>query len=200
MGRKSNAHQRREQIIWALYDCLVEKGHEKVSVKEIAAQAGLPSGVIHYYFSSKDDIVSSLAEAIVDKYSTMLEERLTEAASVEQRIEYAIDFIVDILIFNRPLNHVFYNLIQMTFERKALGKVVKKMFKDYRERFAGIFKEAGVGRESKMLGAGLVAMTEGFSAQLMVDPRAFKKIEVRQLIAQALKDRLTTVSGLRKFH
>ena len=193
MGRKSNAHQRREQIIWALYDCLVEKGHEKVSVKEIAAQAGLPSGVIHYYFSSKDDIVSGLAEAIVDKYSTMLDERLTEAASVEQRIEYAIDFIVDILIFNRPLNHVFYNLIQMTFERKALGKVVKKMFKDYRERLAGVFKEAGVGRESKMLGAALVAVTEGFSAQLMVDPRAFRKNEIRQLIAQAVRDRLTTV-------
>ena len=193
MGRKSNAHQRREQIIWALYDCLVERGHEKVSVKEIAAQAGLPSGVIHYYFSSKDDIVSSLAEAIVDKYSTMLDKRLTEAASVEQRIEYAIDFIVDILIFNRPLNHVFYNLIQMTFERKALGKVVKKMFKDYRERLAGIFEEAGVGRESKMLGAALVAVTEGFSAQLMVDPRAFKKIEVRQLIAQAVRDRLATI-------
>lgn len=193
MGRKSNAHQRREQIIWALYECLVEKGHEKVSVKEIAAQAGLPSGVIHYYFSSKDDIVSSLAEAIVDKYSTMLNERLTEAASTEQRIESAIDFIVDILIFNRPLNHVFYNLIQMTFERKALGKVVKKMFKDYRERLAGVFKEAGLGRESKMLGAALVAVTEGFSAQLMVDPRAFRKKEVRQLIAQAVRDRLTTV-------
>ena len=198
MGRKSNAHKRREQIIWALYDCLVEKGHEKVSVKEIAAQAGLPSGVIHYYFSSKDDIVSSLAEAIVDKYSTMLNERLIEAASVEQRIEYVTDFIVDILIFNRPLNRVFYNLIQMTFERKALGKVVKKMFKDYRERLAGIFKEAGVGRESKMLGAALVAVTEGFSAQLIVDPRAFKKIEVRQLIAQAVRDRLATVKGFRK--
>jgi AcrR family transcriptional regulator len=198
MGRKSNAPQRREQIVWALYDCLVEKGHEKVSVKEIAARAGLPSGVIHYYFSSKDDIVSNLAEAIVDKYSTMLDERLTAAASTEQRIESVIDFVVDILIFNRPLNHVFYNLIQMTFERKALGKVVKKMFKDYRKRLADIFKEAGVGRESKMLGAALVAVTEGFSAQLMVDPRAFKKADVRQLIAQTLRDRLAAVQDSKK--
>jgi AcrR family transcriptional regulator len=198
MGRKSNAPQRREQIVWALYDCLVEKGHEKVSVKEIAARAGLPSGVIHYYFSSKDDIVSNLAEAIVDKYSTMLDERLTAAASTEQRIESVIDFVVDILIFNRPLNHVFYNLIQMTFERKALGKVVKKMFKDYRKRLADIFKEAGVGRESKMLGAALVAVTEGFSAQLMVDPRAFKKADVRQLIAQTLRDRLAAVKDFKK--
>jgi AcrR family transcriptional regulator len=193
MGRKSNAPQRREQIIWALYDCLVEKGSEKVTVKEIAARAGLPPGVIHYYFTSKDDIVLKLAEAIVDKYSTMFDERLAGAVSIEQRIESAIDFIVDILIFNPPLNRVFYNLIHMTFERKALGNVVKKMFQDYRERLARVFKEAGAGRESKVLGAALVAITEGFSLQLMIDPRAFKRADVRRSIAQALSDRLAIV-------
>jgi AcrR family transcriptional regulator len=198
MGRKSNAPQRREQIVWALYDCLVEKGHEKVSVKEIAARADLPSGVIHYYFSSKDDIVSNLAEAIVDKYSTMLDERLAEAITAEQRIEFAIDFTVDFLIFNRQLNRAFYNLIQMTFERKALGKVVRKMFKDYRERLADVFKDAGAGRESKMLGAALVSLAEGFSAQLVVDPKAFRKVDVRQIIAQAVAGRLAVAQGFRK--
>jgi AcrR family transcriptional regulator len=198
MGRKSNAPQRREQIIWALYDCLVEKGSEKVTIKEIAARAGLPPGVIHYYFTSKDDIVLKLAEAVVDKYSTMLDERLAEAVSIEQRIESAIDFLVDILIFNPPLNRVFYNLIHMTFERKALGNVVKKMFQDYRERLARVFNEAGAGRESKVLGAALVAITEGFSLQLMIDPRAFKRADVRRSIAQALSDRLAIVQGLGK--
>jgi AcrR family transcriptional regulator len=198
MGRKSNAPQRREQIIWALYDCLVEKGSEKVTVKEIAARAGLPPGVIHYYFTSKDDIVLKLTEAVVDKYSTMLDERLAEAVSIEQHIEFAIDFIVDILIFNPPLNRVFCNLIHMTFERKALGNVVKKMFQDYRERLARVFKEAGAGRESKVLGAALVAITEGFSLQLIIDPRAFKRADVRRSIAQALSDRLAIVQGLRK--
>jgi AcrR family transcriptional regulator len=198
MGRKSNAPQRREQIIWALYDCLAEKGHEKVTIKGIAARAGLPPGVIHYYFKSKDHIVSSLAEAMVDKYSTMLNERLAEAVSIEQRVESVIDFIVDVLIFNHPLNRVFYNFIQMTFERKALGNVLKKMFKDYRQRLADVFKEAGAGQESPFIGAALVAVTEGFSAQLMVDSRAFRKADVRQLIAQAVKDRLATMQDLKK--
>jgi hypothetical protein len=123
----------------------------------------------------------------------MFDERLAGAVSIEQRIESAIDFIVDILIFNPPLNRVFYNLIHMTFERKALGNVVKKMFQDYRERLARVFKEAGAGRESKVLGAALVAITEGFSLQLMIDPRAFKRADVRRSIAQAFSDRLAIV-------
>jgi hypothetical protein len=63
------------------------------------------------------------------------------------------------------------------------------MFRDYRERLAGIFKEAGAGRDSQKLGAALVAVTEGFSLQLMVTPRVFKRADVRRSVAAAVKDR-----------
>ena len=190
MGRKSNTIQRQDQIIWALYDCLAEKGHEKVTIKEIAARAELAPGVIHYYFKSKDEIVANLAKAIVEKYSGMLVSRIAEASSVEQKIEFAIDYIVDVLVFNRPLNRVFYNLLQLAYEREELTEVVSGMFRNYRLLLANIFEEAGVGRESRILGGALVAVTEGFSVQLMVDPGAFKRNEVRRLISHAVNDRL----------
>jgi AcrR family transcriptional regulator len=189
MGRKSSAPQRREQIVWALYDCLADRGQEKVTIKDIAAQAGLPSGVIHYYFKSKDDIISSLAEAIVEKYSRMIDEQTAAQFSSKEKVAAAIDFIVDELIFNRPLNLVFYNLVQMTFERKRLQRVVKILLQEYRERLARVFEAAGAGNG---LGAALVAVTEGFSLQCLVDPKAFKRDEVRQLIAQAMEYRLST--------
>ena len=191
MGRKSSAPQRREQIVWALYECLAERGQEKVTIKEIAAQAGLAPGVIHYYFKSKDDIIAGLAEAIVEKYSRMIDEQTAAQFSSEEKIATAIDFIVEELIFNQPLNRVFYNLIQMAFERQRLQRVVKGLLKEYRERLARVFEEAGAGNASNGLGAALVAVTEGFSLQCLVDPKAFKRDEVRQLVAQAVGFRLS---------
>jgi AcrR family transcriptional regulator len=192
MGRKSSAPQRREQIVWALYDCLAERGQEKVTIKNIAAQAGLPSGVIHYYFKSKDDIIAGLAEAIVEKYSRMIEEQTAAQFSIDEKVATAIDFIVDELIFNRPLNLVFYNLVQMTFERKRLQSIVKILMQEYRGRMARVFEAAGAGKAGNGLGAALVAITEGFSLQCLVDPKAFKRDEVRQLIAQAVEYSLST--------
>ncbi len=189
MGRPSNAKQRRQQIIRALYDCLAIKGHEKVTIKGIAAQAGLPPGVIHYYFSSKDEIVSQLAEAIVDKYSTLLNRKVNEAIGIAGKIESLIDLMIE-FIFNRALNRVFYNLIQMAFERTELQIVMKKLLTNYRETVAEVFKEAGAGVQSPFLGAALVAITEGLSVQLMVDPDAFKEKDIRQLISKAVRDRL----------
>jgi DNA-binding transcriptional regulator YbjK len=190
MGRQSKASQRREQIIWALYECLAEKGHEKVTIKSIAGRAGLPYGVIHYYFKSKDEIVSSLAQAVVEKYSNLLESRLASAESKAREIELSLDFIVDELIFDMSLNRVIKNLIQMAFEREGLHQVMKNMFQVYRERITLVLSEAGIGDESRVLGSALVAMAEGFSVQWMVDPSAFNRVEVRRLMAQYLSERL----------
>jgi DNA-binding transcriptional regulator YbjK len=197
MGRKSNAPQRREQIIWALYECLSKKGHEKVTIKEIATKANLPSGVIHYYFKSKDEIVSMLAEAITEKYSKILEEVIAKANSIEQRIESLIDFLVD-SIFDYSLNRVFYNLIQMAFEREQLHEVMKKMLMNYRKELALRLEEASAGQESHFLGAALVAIVEGFSVQLMIDQKILKKSDVRQLIVRAVSDLLVSAANLKK--
>lgn len=189
MGRKSNAAEKRERIIWALYRRLSVKSYEKVTIKGIAEEAGLPSGVIHYYFESKDAIVIGLAEAIVSKYSNLLESMVSEAKTSEERIERIIDLMME-LIFDHALNRVFYNLIQMTFERKDLRFVIRNMFKNYRERLAHILEKAGGGAESPFIGAALVAVTEGFSVQLLVDEKAIARSDVRNLLSAAVRDRL----------
>lgn len=190
MGRKSNAEERRSQIIRALYDCLVEKGHEKVTIKEIARKAGLPPGVIHYYFKSKDEIVSTLAVSIIEKYTMEIQSLIKGAKSPAGQIESAIEFIVDRLIFNLPLNRVFYNLIQMGFEREDLGRSVKGMLENYRQKMARVFQDAGAGNDSVILGASLVAVAEGFSLQYMVDPSSLNRDEVKIVISKILKNPL----------
>ena len=63
---------------------------------------------------------------------------------------------------------------------------MKKMLSDYRQQAANIFEEAGVGQDSSLLGGALVAIIEGFTVQLLVDPKAFKKTDVRQSIAKTV--------------
>ena len=192
MGRKSNVPERREQIVWALYACLTERGHEKVTIKEIANKAKLPAGVIHYYFKNKDEIISTLAEVLIKKYSDEIQAHLGRARSSARQIEYAIDFTIEHIVFNPPLNRVFYNLIQMVFERPELDSVVKALFQDYRGKLISILEKAGAGRDSKMIGTLLVATIEGLSLQLMVDPGAFKKAAVTRMLKQQVRRILET--------
>ena len=196
MPRKSIAPKRREQIINALFNCLADKGHESVTVKDIAKRADLHYGVIHYYFGSKDDIVSALADSIVTKYDNLLAERIGSVESASEKLEVALDFLVDEFIFNRRLNRVFYNLVQMAFERKAVRKALRKQLRVYRRRIAEVVEEGiEIGEfEDRDAGASarlMVALMEGMALQWMIEPGSLKRDEVRKLVREAIGARLT---------
>ena len=186
MGRKSNADQRRAEIIRALYDCLAEQGHEKVTIKVIAARAGLPYGVIHYYFKRKEDIVSNLAQALVDQYSQMLNDRLVDARTGGEAVATVIDFVVEHLIFDRRLNRVFFNLTQMAFEREPLHRVMTSMFRIYRQQLADVLEAADSRPQDPSVGAAVVALAEGFALQWMIEPGVFTKKAVKTALLQAV--------------
>ncbi|MDA9761707.1 TetR family transcriptional regulator [Desulfobacterales bacterium] len=186
MGRKSVKHKRREQILWALYECLAKKGHEKVTINTIAAQAKLSPGIIHYYFKSKDEIVSMLAEAIIEKYGDIFDLRLNEAGLNEQPIDILVEFLVDIIL-DHPLNHTFYNMVQMSFEREQLQSVMQTMLDSYRNKLSEAIIKSGANRDNPLLGAALLAVTEGITLQVLIDPSAFKRDDVRQIISASVQ-------------
>ncbi len=195
MPRKILAPQRREQIVDALFECLAQKGHEKVTVKHIARRADLHYGVIHYYFKSKDDIVTALADSIISRYESLLLARLRAAPSASERIKAGIDFLVDEFIFNHSLNRVFYNLVQMAFERETVRSAFQKLLRVYRDHIAEMV-HAGVedgefSRDDAFEAASLiVALVEGMALQWMVEPKCFERERVRKLIEATIRGHL----------
>lgn len=191
MARKIVAPERREQIVEALFDCLADKGHEKVTVKDIAGRADLHYGVIHYYFDSKDDIVSALSESIISKYERLLLERIESFHSASDKLRVAIDFLVDEFIFNRRLNRVFYNLVQMAFERETVRAALRKQLRAYRRRIAEAIEEGMESGEFARLDAEriaslMVALVEGMALQWMIEPRALNRNDVLALITDTM--------------
>jgi AcrR family transcriptional regulator len=195
MPRKTIAPQRRDQIVEALFECLANKGHERVTVKDIAEQADLHYGVIHYYFKSKDDIVSAMADSIISKYGNLLLERIRPIDSTREKLQVALDFLVDEFIFNRRLNRVFYNLVQMAFERKAVRYAIRKQLREYRGFIAteveeGIVRGEITARDSQEIASMMVALVEGMALQWMIEPKALNRVAVRKQISEMLEKHL----------
>lgn len=195
MARKVLAPQRREQIVQALFDCLAEKGHETVTIKDIARKAGLHYGVIHYYFASKDDILSAMAERIVAKYGRLFRERVKSANRASQKLRVALGFLVDEFIFNRRLNRVFYNLVQMAFQREAVRVALRKQIRQYRGLVVelvqeGIERGEFTCRNPKETPPLVVALVEGMALQWMIEPRALARSEVLDLLTHTVEGHL----------
>ena len=180
MGRKSHAEIKRAEIVQALYTCLSQKGHETVTIKEIALQAGVAPGAIHYYFQSKGEIVACLMEDLAEKYQSLFGEEMARMGNQEDYPALFADFLCDEFIFNPPLNRVFYNLVQMGFESGVVQKPLQVMMETYRSQSCAYFYHPGFDCDNK--GYLLVAVVEGLALQWMIEPAPLEESNIRQLV------------------
>ena len=180
MGRKSNALARRNEIVQALYSCFSEKGHEKVTTKEIALQAGLAPGVIHYYFKSKDEIVTCLMDHLAEKYQALFAEKIQELSDSDDLFKAFANFLCDEFVFDQGLNRVFYNLVQMGFESQVVAKPLRLLMENYRAQGNLHFQQ--LYSPIKNAGYLVVALIEGLALQWMIEPDNSRKEDIRNLV------------------
>ena len=80
---------KRDQILDAFYELMINEDIQHISVSKIAKQAGIGKGSIYYYFSSKDEILNALikrtyadaldmAKELVGQTELSIYSRLTE--------------------------------------------------------------------------------------------------------------------------
>ena len=64
MPKKVDHEQRRAELTAALIRIVAERGLDEVSVREVAAVAGVSVGTVQYYFSTKDEMLLVAAEHV----------------------------------------------------------------------------------------------------------------------------------------
>ncbi|MEV4893478.1 TetR/AcrR family transcriptional regulator [Nonomuraea sp. NPDC055795] len=77
MPKQVDHEQRRRQISQALWRVAAERGLEAVSMREVAAAAGMSIGLVQHYFASKEDMLLHATLLLRDR----LEERLRRAVA-----------------------------------------------------------------------------------------------------------------------
>lgn len=91
MSRKPNTEQRREQIVAALLAVMAEQGYEKATIQAIAKKAGLASGLIHYHFKSKGEILIELVKSLATLSHARYLQLAEAATTPQQKLKAYID-------------------------------------------------------------------------------------------------------------
>jgi AcrR family transcriptional regulator len=98
--RADDDGSRRERILEAARKLIAEHGFEATSTKVIAAEAGVPSGLVFYYFETKD----ALIEAIVDEAPTVAENAI--ARTRNRSLEAVLRAYYDDMMETRYLTQI----------------------------------------------------------------------------------------------
>ena len=66
--RAERSTDRRARIVAAARRLLAEEGYDRVTMKQVAREAGVAQGLIHYYFSGKDELLLAVLSETLEGY------------------------------------------------------------------------------------------------------------------------------------
>lgn len=97
----SKAEETRRRILDAALALFRHQGFAETTMREIATDAGVATGLAYYYFSSKDDIVMAFYGRNAEEQAPLLDRAMEENRKLEDRIRALIAVKFDYFAANR---------------------------------------------------------------------------------------------------
>ncbi len=139
--KEEKAKKKKKIIIEALKRLLDREVYSRITVQEIADEAGFSKGGILHYFPTKEDIYLELIEEIftefVRAHSSILEWELgTEEVAPISALVGAENFIIE----KRNIKMIM-NIILYAFEEEKIMKIVSKYIRLHRNFYDNIISQ-----------------------------------------------------------
>lgn len=112
--RKKEKEYRKQQILIAARHCFKRQGYQATSIKTIAGEAELSSGLIYLYYKSKEDLYAALLISILEQiYVRFLHIFYLDLSTIKDRLTEMTRVILDIYEDEPEMTiHLFHLLSQ----------------------------------------------------------------------------------------
>lgn len=189
-GHKASEDARRRQIVRAAYDVASRGGLAGLTVRRVAARAGLSTGLALFHFKTKERLLLALLDYVLETTTTLgltneiagiplpldrllalLGREMQRLASEPQRLRLFFDYWAKGLSQPRIRMKMQAELDRY---REALRPIAAAVLAAEPERFSGVTPDG--------LAAVAVSVIKGCAVQSMIDPENF---DIDQFLAAA---------------
>ncbi|KAB8195284.1 TetR family transcriptional regulator [Nonomuraea phyllanthi] len=167
MPRKVDHHERRELLADALMRLAAARGLEGVSLRHVAAEAGVSTGMVQHYFRTKDEMMTFALGMVMDR----IRARSTAAAAPATPRELVRGLLLQVLPLDetrRLENHVVLAFLAYAAVKPSIASDLRESAAQTRTFLADQLRAAGAaGLDPERAAAGLLALVDGLGLQLL---------------------------------
>jgi len=190
---------RRAQLTQAAYKVVAQKGYSDFTIRDIAEEAGLSTGLVHYYFKNKEDLLFKLLKEMNANLRNNLKNAL---AVLEEPRDKLLAFCDEAFHMGEKEKAYFYVLINFWARINHDNKIRQaniKLIESYRKEIGEIIKE-GVAKgvfaavDVKLTSVMIISLILGTTIQYVIDNEAFDYGEIQesikaQILAKVIKEK-----------
>ena len=183
---------RREQIVRATIRCLARDGYAGLTMKRVAAEAGVSQGILHYYFRDKAAMLAAAALRVTDDLDRRVATEARGARDARGRLRAVIRACLRTAVDDREFWTVFIEFWGEAFHDRRLAAVNRRAYTRARRLIgAGLAQGIALGQFRPVAveeaAAVTLAVLDGLALQLTFDrglmtlPRAARAAEAALL-------------------
>jgi AcrR family transcriptional regulator len=166
--RKVDHRERRELLADALMRLAATRGLEGVSLRHVAAEAGVSTGMVQHYFRTKDEMMTFALGMVMDR----IRERSQAEATPASPRELVRGLLLQVLPLDetrRLENHVVLAFLAYAAVKPSIASGLRQIAMDMRMFLADQLRAAGPadGVDPARAAAGLLALVDGLGLQLL---------------------------------
>ncbi|WP_276915633.1 TetR/AcrR family transcriptional regulator [Aneurinibacillus aneurinilyticus] len=160
----------KQDLLASAKRCIAEYGIEKLTLKAVAAGAGVTQGTVYYHFRTKEQLMLSLVEDIC---TSAWEQVKSNTSPGPEKLKDALHAARDRCTSDSFYHRLFFSLMVYSFQHEEMKKQLHNLLsfenKALAEQFASIFTTSPVeGISSETWGILINAMIDGLAVQALL--------------------------------
>lgn len=173
------ADQRRRAITEATLRCLAGRGVDKVSVRDICAEAGISVGLISYYYGGKEALIADVYERIANTLQQTLQREVEQTlGDARQRLSAFIRASFLPVNLDMDLMHAWLSFWSMSKRSERIAEVHDRTYNAYLQLLERLIADTARASEAaetdvRLAAIGVSALLDGLWVEWCLNPQTF---------------------------
>ncbi len=191
---------RRAQLTSATYNVVSKKGYYNFTIKDIAQEAGMSTGLIHYYFKNKQNLLLNLLREINRNIHISLQQDLLQLSDPVDKLSAFIERACNLVMQEKNYFYVLLDFWTQLNHNERMRTAIQKLYKSYRDVCSEILNE-GIAQgkfhniDVNYTATMIVSMVQGLIIQYVIDPNAFDYVHYAQKIKSQIIETILKKGG-----
>jgi TetR/AcrR family transcriptional repressor of bet genes len=170
---------RRQQVIKGAKRCIVKTGIHNFSMRDIANEAGVSTGIIYHYFSNKDDVLAQVLKEVFQKTHQSVREKVDHLERFEDKLDTYLYEISQAPLNNEEFYRLFMNYLGLAPYKTEVRKITEKFISSiqkYIEDIIDLGIEQGIVKKDKKnsMAPIISSLAMGIAMQWMTHSEGFQ--------------------------
>ena len=168
--------EKARRIVAAMRSSVASRGATASTFDQVAQEAGVSRGLLHYYFGSKERLLVEVVRHDAELRVGALERRLADAGSVDAIVEVLVTQLKDFVAEGDVAHALLHELFSVSRTNPEIRDELAELYRRLRGQVAGILAGKQAEGVVHLRGAPeavaslLFALGDGLELQLVSDP------------------------------